>query len=344
MKIFWKKKNRITVDQLYRLFKRYFEGSASAHEREIVEAWLPREDRKNNLWYTDKIMEKDRVQLYRKLSERFEFTAKEANSLTSKMISRKFHLSPLFQTVAAASVIVIIGLSSMFYIHENRSANILHKELVATTGERSSLSRKFQLQDGSLVQMNAGSNLYFRKEEFDQQERELWFEGEAFFDVARNPDKAFLVHSDDLELVVHGTSFIIKSYHELGEYIVSVKSGKVEIISNDNSIARLTPGQQLVYKLKSGKVEIRAIHWEDVSAWMDGTLAFNNAHREELKLRLQQNFGMNLTFDKNVLSDVQLNARFPAGSSLAYILNNISKLYNFSYSINDKEVFIYPSE
>ena len=338
-----KKKHRIFHEQLYELFKRYFEGTVSDHEQKIVETWIPEKDRKNDLWYSEEMLEKDRIQIYKKLSRHFRF--KTENTIES-LIARKRQttlLKPLAQFVAAASIALVLGLAGWLYFQKIQQFNSQEKELIATMdGQYSSNEkRKLHLDDGSFIQMNAGTNVYLIKNEFNKQKRELWMEGEAFFDVAKNPEKAFFIHSGNMQVVVHGTSFTIKAYHELDEYIVSVKTGKVEVISDNQSLIMLTPNKQLVYHMKSRQYEVNEINWEDVAIWMDGTLAFNNASREELTLRFQQNYGVILTYTEDALKDVKLNARFPKGSSLQDVLENISKLYDIGFSIKDKQVVLY---
>ncbi len=342
MKVFWKKgKRRILYSQLYELLERYFEGTASNHEQKIIESWIPEEDRKNNSWYSEEMLEKDRVQIYKKLSLQFNFRTQET---TEQPEASKYRITPRSWTrlAAAASIALIVIFTGWLFFRENRQMQMNEKELVATMIGQDK-KEELHLEDGSFVQMNKGSNLYLVQSEFNKKKRELWMDGEAFFDVARDPSKAFSVHSGNMKIVVHGTSFIIKAYQEIDEYIVSVRTGKVEVIVNDHSLTTLTPNKQLVYHQKNKEYEINEINWEDAAAWMNGVLSFNNASREELKLRIQQNYGVLLNYSENVLKDVKLNARFPMEASLQDVLKNIGQLYNIDFSIKGKEVTLYNS-
>ncbi len=342
----WRKKDHpISHDQLYELFKRYFEGTASNRERRIVESWKAPKDRRNSRLYTEEMIEKDRVHIYRKLSDQLGF-AKETDELSFIPKSVTVSFIP-FLRYAAASLVLLIGLTVWFYFTGKHQADrAQNRELVAAMDSQCTEKERsvVKLADGSFVQMNRGSRLYVEKDEFNKQKREVWIDGEAFFDVARNPDKAFIIHSGTMQVLVHGTSFIVKAYHELDEYIVSVRTGLVEVISGNQTIGLLTQDRQLVYHAKSGQYEIHNIHWEDVSAWREGKLVFNNASREELQLRISQNFGVSLNYPGDILNGVKLNAIFPKGSSLQDVLENICELYDISYRINDNQVLLYKSD
>ena len=342
----WRKKgHQISHDQLYGLFKRYFEGTASDYERRIVESWKVSGDRRNSRLYTEEMIERDRVHVYRQLSSRLGF-AKETSEPSVAPRSGTISFTP-FMRYAAASLIFLIGLSGWFYFMGKHQADKPHsKELVAAVDaqfpekERSEI----MLADGSFVRMNRGSRLYVEKDEFNKKIREVWIDGEAFFDVAKNPDKAFIIHSGAMQVLVHGTSFIVKAYHELDEYVVSVRTGLVEVISGDQSVGFLTPEKQLVYHGKSGQYEMHNIRWEDVAAWQEGKLVFSNASREELQLRIRQNFGVTINYSGKMLNGAKLNAIFPKGSSLQDILKNICELYHMSYRVNGNQVLLYKSD
>jgi len=93
------------------------------------------------------------------------------------------------------------------------------------------------LPDGTVVQLNAGSRLEITEATFNRQKREVWLSGEAFFEVAKNPEKPFIIHTGTMQTTVRGTSFNVKAYGELGENVVSVRNGRVEIVENRKTIA-----------------------------------------------------------------------------------------------------------
>ncbi len=344
MKLFRKRSDETLWHGVHGLFKRYFEGTASTQERRIVESWKATRDRKSNFFFTKEMMEEDRIQTYRQLSQRFNL--KPADASSGKKKNPVVALSPFSPYATAASIAIIIGTFTWLGITGQLNFKGMEEKFVAAAetisypaepGERAEV----RLPDGSLIQLNKGSRLHLLKDEFNKQKRELWLDGEAFFDVAKDPDKPFIVHYGSMQAVVRGTSFNIKAYQQLGEYTVSVRSGKVEVYAEEQSLSLLTPDQQLVYQLENEHYEISELAWENAAAWRDGVLVFSNANLEELKLRLHQNFDVQLDCAGDVLQGVRLHAIFPKESSLEDVLKNISGLYDVNYAIDGKQVSLY---
>jgi transmembrane sensor len=167
--------------------------------------------------------------------------------------------------LVAAVFIGALTLGSWFFIHRHQNppselavASPLapghNSEQLNATGQ----PMKLQLEDGSVITLQPGSHLSYPLH-FEKDKREVTLEGEAFFEVGRNPQRPFYVYSGNFVTHVLGTSFNVKISRQTRQIEVSVRSGKVEVYEltsrtgtgNDkfsNGLI-LTPNQKVVYRM-----------------------------------------------------------------------------------------------
>lgn len=253
----------------------------------------------------------------------------------------------IIRRYAAIAIPFMLLLSAGWYIWDTKMDNALTQNTEAhslytyyETGD--SEMRRVELIDGSVLHLNGGTKIRMIKNEFNKEKREVWLdEGEVFFEVSKNPQKPFVIHSSKLETIVRGTSFNIKSYKELDESVVSVRSGKVEIRKGGHILGMFVKDTQLTYNKENDHYVTGSEAWEDAAAWMNGDLVFHNADGDELSLRLRQKYGVTMECSGEALSNTKLNARFKKGTRLKDLLNNVCTLYGLKYKITDKGVNIY---
>lgn len=315
------------------LFARYFNGKATKREQQIIENWNP-DASKANYEATPEEVAAGCETVWQRLSDQFAFTVTEEQPNSIKK-PRVLQLQRYVRHVAAA--VVLLGIGFYFYDNvENKSSKVA-SEAIAIDYFQSGAGemKKMLLPDGSVVYLNSDTKIGLATANFNKEKREIWLEeGEAFFEVAKNPEKPFIVHGRALETTVKGTSFNVKSYKELDESSVSVRSGKVAVRNGNQLIGELTKNKQITYNRVTGKAQQAEANWEDAAAWMDHRLVMKRANVKELKLRLKQQFGVDLLLRDNVLEGTLLNSSFKKGASLKEVLEVISVLYNVHYDLS----------
>lgn len=171
---------------------------------------------------------------------------------------RNRHIAKWF-SVAAASVIVLavavyavkLGGKKDKDIVSDAGATTSHLVTLHTlTGE----SKAVQLPDGTKIWLNPSSSIAYPLV-FSNEKREVRLSGEAFFEVAHNPDQPFIIHSGTLQTKVLGTSFNIQAYDDQENIAVTVVTGKVTV-SNDKRVdnIELLPNQRAVFDKKTDKL------------------------------------------------------------------------------------------
>ncbi len=325
------------------MLRRFFNNETTQDDSEIVESWQPEDSPISYSATADEIESGcDRV-------KKHVFSVLDIESDTENCNLKKKRVLGIniIRKYAAIAIPFILLLSAGWYIWDTKMENTLIQNteahsLYAYYETSDSEMRRVELIDGSILHLNGGTKIRVIKGEFNKEKREIWLEnGEVFFEVSKNPHKPFIIHSSKLETIVRGTSFNIKSYKELDESAVSVRSGKVEIRKSGHILGMFVKDTQLTYNKENDHYVIGSEAWEDAAAWMNGDLVFHNADRDELSLRLRQKYGVTMECGGEALINTKLNARFKKGTSLKDLLNNVSTLYGLKYKITDKSVNIY---
>ena len=167
--------------------------------------------------------------------------------------------------------------------------------------------REVVLPDGSSVILNANSKISYAKNWDGENVREVWLEGEAFFEVIKskrenNEPKTFLVHSENLDVEVLGTSFSLGERR--GETKITLLTGKVKLENKlDKNAAPifLAPGEHAEVSTKDKVIKKSKVDTEKYSSWVKDILIFEAVELSEIKDVLQDNFGLEVIFEDQSL-------------------------------------------
>ena len=202
----------------------------------------------------------------------------------------------------------------------------------------------FYLPDGSYVNLNAGSSLYYYVCN-ECNTRELILEGEAFFDVKRDTEKPFIVKTTNLSATVLGTSFNIKAYPEEDKTEVALVTGKVSVVGEKATPAVLTPNEMATYQHGGLNTTISGFDIEEITGWKDKILVFEDVSFEELTATLSRWYGVEFIISDSARNIQRFKTRKDYkgkynNKSLETVLEAIGFSYDFDYEIKDKKVWI----
>lgn len=194
------------------------------------------------------------------------------------------------------------------------------------------------LSDGSCVYVNSESRLHYPVR-FLGRQRSVELDGEAYFEVAENPDKPFVVHTDLIDVRVVGTSFNIKSYKSDSLIYATLVEGCIELTVNGtegNYI--LKPNEQACISKCDGKVTIAEIDPDFDTGWKDGYLTFYKMKFSEICQLLQRRYGYLLNVEDSALLETVFTGRFVRGENIFQVLDVIRHNTPFDYSVGDDRV------
>lgn len=267
---------------------------------------------------------------------------------------------------AAAAILLLAG--TWFLLGRN-SSNGSSKEMARQVSEittRPGSTSRVELPDGSMVWLNAGSKLTYNKD-FGKELREVTLSGEGYFDVTKMKDKPFIIHTSSINIKVLGTSFNVKAYPEDKYTETSLIHGSIEVTiknrpNNDKII--LSPSEKLVVEngqqpLQKNRenninapvtpsiplVSVNKIRYSPVdsslaeTAWMANRLVFRDESFEELVVRMERRYGVEIEIESESLKDARLNGTFDT-ESVTQALEALTEMIPFRYERKGDRIFI----
>ncbi len=168
-----------------------------------------------------------------------------------------------------------------------------YNQLIVPYGKRSTLL----LSDGTKVWLNSGSRLVYAPV-FSGKYREVYLEGEGYFEVAKDADKPFFVKTDAIQIKVYGTKFDVQAYKSENEYNTLLVEGKVSMEVNQDLNAKeifLTPNQKAcLYKEQNEVLLSKVDNVENYIAWIDGYLPFENESITKLTKKISHYYNIDI--------------------------------------------------
>lgn len=194
---------------------------------------------------------------------------------------------------------------------------------------------QINLPDGSKVWLNSASTLRFPAF-FSGNTREVELNGEAYFDVARNPDMPFKVITKDQIVEVLGTQFNINSYSDEESFKTTLIEGSVKIIYKDK-VVLLSPGQQFQPSLKSSKV-IEA-DTEEVIAWKKGYFLFKDEDIQSIMRKVSRWYNVEVTYSGDI-PDVGFGGNISRSKDINEVLNVLQLTNAVHFKVEGRRITV----
>jgi ferric-dicitrate binding protein FerR (iron transport regulator) len=250
----------------------------------------------------------------------------------------KSRILKLIITVSKIAAILIIGLLLGLSVQYFKKAEPVYFTSIAPKGSVSQMV----LPDNSIVYLNAGSKLKYTVEGLNGK-REVFLEGEAWFDVTKNEKKPFVVHTSFYDVNVTGTQFNVKAYKTDDEIATTLEEGSVNITSSENlklaETSVLQPGEQLVYNTQKKTIKVRDVEPRMFTAWKDNKLIFINMNLKELFVVLQRKYGVDIQVTNNLILDYHYDGTIK-NESILEVLDLLKETLPVKYKIEGQTILI----
>ena len=196
------------------------------------------------------------------------------------------------------------------------------------------------LADGTKVWLNSGSILRYPTS-FNKKERMVQLEGEAYFEVKKNPKVPFAVKVRGMSLAVFGTSFNVNSY-EPGKGIgTTLVEGKVTMRIDNGKEYVMRPHEHITYNLETDTYSVlKNVDVSLYTSWKDGVFRFENQRLEDITNRLSRWYSCEVVYHDNSLRDLKFTGVAKKNEPIDHLLNLISLLKDVDYDVKDGVVFI----
>ena len=322
----------------YRVFLQWLEGAsideleviANEHER-LAERWHISETGPSAEWIEQLEQKLDRLDKRTELAPVIPMGKRQ-------MIGRRWWV--------AASVLVILAGGATWLIRQedkkaeegfNQSIAALSNVITTPKGQ----VKQTVLPDGSRIWLNAGSTIGYSATAFAK-ERAVELSGEAFFEVASNPNLPFRVKIRQGEVLVLGTRFNVMSYEDEQVSQVTLVDGAVKMINQSGS-RTLQPGEQAAVDLSAGKADIKLIqgvNLERVVAWKDGSLEFDSTELHTVMKAISRTYDIEIQYE-----GIIPERYFSGGFQRSYDMRTIVAILNSQHihcKINGRTITVTP--
>lgn len=198
--------------------------------------------------------------------------------------------------------------------------------------------KQITLPDGSIAWLNHDSKLEYEKE-FEGKTRAIKLNGEAFFEVVKNPEQPFVITSAHSVTTVLGTSFNLTAYDSTGDVNLTVATGKVSFVSTKTrNEVLVTANQSATITVEGETIKASGADMNEL-AWQTKKLVFNEAPLSEVFKSLEHYFNVKIIVTNPDINKCPLNATF-VDPSLQKTLDQITKSLSLSYELKGKKVTI----
>lgn len=213
-------------------------------------------------------------------------------------------------------------------------------EVIIPFGKRSEVT----LTDGTKIWLNSGSRLSYPVN-FSSHLREVYLEGEAFFDVKSDPSNPFQVVTHDMKIHVTGTRFNVSSYANDQTTQTVLLSGEVSAKKNKRFAIpmELKPGERIVYDRKKGDLTKDQVNVELYASWVNGYLLFEKEPVDEVFKKLERYYNKNIITEK-LTGQITFSGKLNLADDLEKVLDNIAFSASFSVDYKNDDFVIKPIE
>ncbi|MDQ2657377.1 MAG: DUF4974 domain-containing protein, partial [Bacteroidota bacterium] len=241
---------------------------------------------------------------------------------------------------ASVSLIIVASwlVSRYWLTGERQSPTAEMREQSTGNGERTLIS----LEDGTKIWLNVASTIRYPETFKGKPGREVYLDGEAFFDVTKNKEQPFIVRTQEVQISVLGTSFNVKSYQKDDQIQTALITGKVTIESMEEQpkVVTLAPNQVATYHKDSRKIVLNnETDTHALAGWKDGRLIFDNCPLSEIITALERWYDVNIEVEDENSLKCHFSAKIE-NLSLKEVLELFKTSDGIDYEIDGRDVSI----
>ncbi len=285
----------------------------------------------------------------------------ESEKNTIKVLPKKSKFRTLYTWTVAASIIAIMLVGYLFYFTNSGSKTSVSRHFKAlipqntiTVYNKSKSEKMVVLSDGSKVNLSPKSSIHYSRI-FAGDSRDVYLEGDAFFQVTKNPMKPFLVYYDNIVTRVLGTSFRINTNSKTGKIEVAVRTGKVQVYENERMLSLteklnkattiVTPNQKAIYDESSHLFENSIVEKplkllvNDTAVVSQDILTFEQETLSKIFQRIQSYYGIEIIVENTNLYNCIFSGDV-SNLDLFSVLQSICIATNSSFEINGTKILI----
>ncbi|MEG1685461.1 MAG: FecR domain-containing protein [Bacteroides sp.] len=320
---------------------RYLNRECSEEDFKAINAWM--KDSKEN----ERILFELEEAFHSGKQEQFsqqDFLDKKKKALYKRIelensSRRRFRLIPLLMKYAA--MIAIVAACTLGFSHLLKE-QILSDDIVVSVSANETV-KEVTLPDGTKVWLNQSTVLKYAKS-FAKSQRNVFLEGEAYFEVAKDKTKPFIVKTDVFQVKVLGTHFNIQCNKKENVAKATLIEGEVEVKgNNEEGMIVLSPGQKAEFNKITKRLQVKQINAKLDIVWRNNLIPFEKATIFEIANTLERFYDVKIILSPNISTNTY-SGSLPLRGSVDSVLNSLKNSIPISYRITGSNIYIQSSK
>lgn len=238
------------------------------------------------------------------------------------------------EIMKVAAVIAVTLLGTYIYNVFNPDEELLAmQKITVPAGQRINL----ELSDGTVVWLNSRSTIQYPAS-FVGNNRTIHLNGEAYFEVAHNAHKPFIVETAKGNVEVLGTKFNLEAYADKNSFVTSLMEGSVKVTSGNNELL-IKPDEMAI--LEHGKLRVTPIEDYNVYRWKEGLICFRDETFVNIMNKFETCYGVTIKIENQKVLNSRYTGKFRQSDGISYALRVLQKDVKFTFERNEDNQIIY---
>jgi len=244
------------------------------------------------------------------------------------------------RVAATIALLLISSMATLWYV--NNKTVSTEAELVQCYVPNGEL-KEVKLEDGTSIWINSGSLLIYPKH-FNGDKRSVYLSGEAYFTVAKNLKKPFIVKTKDISVQALGTMFNVQSYPEMRQVTTTLEIGKVKVRSLIGGVVDeyLLPNEQVVFDNITSKFNKTIVDASTKSNWRQGVLTFRSENMSNIISALERHYNITINYEDGKFTNRRFTVKFQKSENCNQAFEVLNLLIpDFKYTLKGNVAYIH---
>lgn len=328
-------------DNIDFLIAKKLSGEASEEESRQLDSWVNKSERNRKLYEESQEIWR-KTKRYLSDEEKSRDLQKIKNQIAEKELKGKTKIRRLAFLYRAAAVIAIpLLLTTGWYLATLFSFNPANTQLCTVSAPRGQIAQ-CMLADGTKVWLNAGTTISYNPA-LSGKNRFVNLNGEAYFEVTKNPNRPFIVNTKKLQVKVLGTHFNVKAYPEDKTTETTLEEGSVELRLKDypdQKPVELKPGEHATFELNKKDLKIEKTDTYLLTAWRDGKFIFKDATLNKIVNHLEKFYDVRIHLKNESMGQIRFRGMFSYDQNIFDALEAIEHTTSLTYKMNGRDIWL----